>query len=261
MKSIVINLVRAADRRVKIEAQFAAFGMPFEILEATDGKLLTNTERNLVDHNRRKAITVYPLTDNEIGCWLSHRRAMERLMESGEPMAAIIEDDAVFSPEFADVMKAIEKQADRFDFIFLHRKHKRGEIFAPCRELLPGMQLGRIGYAHMGAIAYVVSRKGAEKFLEYAPRFGHAVDKEIHRYWANGLDIYGLERPIAAQDDGGKSYIEETRMQESGNRAARAKYPDAGKLYWRLMRGLTRFRDSVHKRLIFSSYVKKGRAA
>ena len=85
--------------------------------------------------------------------------------------------------------------------------------------------MGRVGPAHMGAIAYVVSRRGAQKFLAYAPRFGHAVDKEIHRYWANGLDIYGLERPVAAHADQGHSFIEETRDQERP--LTRARYPDA----------------------------------
>jgi GR25 family glycosyltransferase involved in LPS biosynthesis len=117
--------------------------------------------------------------------------------------------------------------------------------------------MGRVGPAHMGAIAYVVSSKGARKFLGYAPRFVHALDKEIHRYWANELDIYGLERPVVVHDDGGHSFIEETREQERS--VLRARYPDANSLYWRLMRRGTRFSDSIRKRLAWSAYRRKGK--
>ena len=82
--------------------------------------------------------------------------------------------------------------------------------------------------------------------MNYAPRFAHAVDKEIHRYWANGLDIYGLERPVVTHVDGGKSYIEETREQETP--ASRPRYPDADSLYWRAMRLKARMKDSIQKR-------------
>src|ERR1017187_2041931 len=67
---------------------------------------------------------------------------------------------------------------------------------------------------HMHATSYIMSRAGAEKFLAYSARFVRAVDAEMHRYWANGLDIYGLNRPVVVADDGGVSYIDETRKQD-----------------------------------------------
>jgi len=256
MKIILINLARASDRREKMSAQFKSLGVDFEILEATDGRLLTAEQRNLVDNGARRKITPYPLTDNEIGCWISHRRSMQRLLDSGETMAAIIEDDAALSPEFADVLVAIEAQGARFDVIDLHRNFKRDEIFIPCRDLLPGNKIGRVGYTHMRATAYVISRHGAQEFLRQTPRFTHAIDKELHRYWANKLDIYGLLKPVAVQDDGGHSYIEETRGQDRPKE--RERYPDADGLYWRLMRKGTRLMDSIRKRLAFPAYVRKG---
>ena len=117
--------------------------------------------------------------------------------------------------------------------------------------------MGRVGPAHMGAIGYVVSKQGAQKFLDYAPRFAHAVDKEIHRYWANGLDVYGLERPIVTHCDGGRSFIEETREQDSPT--TRPRYPNADSLYWRAMRLKTRMEDSIHKRAAWQKYAQKGK--
>ena len=249
MRMIVINLVRATERRQKMADQFAAFGLTAEFLDATDGRNLTDADRARVDHNRRKAITPYPLTDNEIGCWLSHCRAMQRLIDSGDRMAVILEDDSALSPDFPKVVQAIEGMTTLFDVIDLHRNFKKSEIFIPRADLLPRYALGRIGYTHMNATAYVITRDAAQKFLSQVATFAHAVDKELHSYWKNGLNIYGLENPVAVQDDGGHSYIDETRGQDRPQE--RLRYPDADGIIWKLRRRLTRATDSLQKRWAF----------
>ena len=102
-----------------------------------------------------------------------------------------------------------------------------------------------------------MSREGALKFLKYAPRFAHAVDKEMHRYWANGLNMYGLERPVAVQDDRGYSYIDETRGQNRPSE--RMCYPDADGIYWKIRRRWTQISDSIQKRLAFAAYRYKAK--
>jgi len=257
MRTIFINLARAADRRRNMERQFSALGMAFERLEAVDGQTLTPADRAMVDDNKRRRITSYPLSENEIGCWLSHRRVVESVAAGSDPWAAVVEDDAELAADFTRVLDAIDVQKPDFDFIFLHRKFKSGEIFVPFWPLLRDLNIGRVGPAHMGAIGYVVSRQGAQKFLSYAPRFAHAVDKEIHRYWANGLNIYGLERPVVVHADQGHSFIEETREQERPSE--RRRYPNADSFYWRIMRIMTRVSDSVQKRLAWPNYRRKGK--
>ncbi len=239
-----------------MERQAETLALRLNFLDATDGRRLTNPDRALVDNGRRRKITPYPLTDNEIACWISHRRAMQMLIDSGDRMAAIVEDDATLSPDFPSVLDAIGKHRGTFEVIDLHRKFAKREIFVPCRPLLPGLSLGRVGYTHMGAIAYVITRTGAQKFLASAPRFVHAVDKEMHRYWVNGLDIYALETPVVIHDDGGHSYIDETRRLDRPQE--RVRYPDADRLYWRFQRRWSRMTDSVRKRLAFPVYLRKG---
>jgi glycosyl transferase family 25 len=257
MKIYVINLAHAADRRRTMEEQAAKLGLTFDFIEATDGRFLTDRERSLVDPERRKRVSRYPLTDNEIGCWISHRRAMRRLVDSGDAMAAILEDDARLLPGFAEVLSAVEKRGAGFDVIDLHRLSKKGEIFRPCGALLPDFTMGRVGLMHMHATSYIMSKAGAEKFLIYSHRFVHVVDKEMHRYWANGLDIYGLNRPVAVADDGGVSFIDETRKQDRPTE--RVPLPGAHSPSWRLQRKLEQIGDSVRKRLAFPFYVRRGR--
>jgi len=253
MRIILISLIRAAARREQMRTRFQSLALAYEILDATDGANLTADQRARVDHDGRKRITRYPLTDNEIGCYFSHLRAMTTIAEGPAPMGVIMEDDVTLSPDLALALAAIETHALPFDAIDLHRTLKKHEIFAPCARLAPDLDLGRIGYTHMNLQGYVISREGAQRFLSRTPRITHAVDKELHRYWANGLNIYGLSRPMVAHADGGHSMIDETR----GPRAA---YPDADQWRWRLARFKTKVEDSIAKRLAFPAYVKQGRA-
>jgi len=255
MRIYVISLGHAQERRQRMVQQAETLALSVEFMDATDGRFLTDRDRALVDDEQRRRITPYPLTDNEIACWLSHRRAMQMLIDSGEAMAVISEDDAILAPEFPAVIRAIEARAGRFDVIDLHRKFAKKEIFVSCRPLIPGFAMGRLGYTHMGAIAYVISREGARKFLASAPRAIHAIDKEMHRYWANGLDLYALEAPIALHDDEAHSFIDETRHLNRPKQ--RTQYPGADRLYWRLQRRWTRMADSVRKRMAFRGYVRK----
>jgi glycosyl transferase family 25 len=207
----------------------------------------------LADPWRRRWITGYPLTDNEIACYISHLRAMRHLLaDAADQMLTVLEDDVLISPDLPAVLQAIETCGKSFDFIDLHRNLKHNEIFAQCHGLLPGYALGRVGYTHMRTLGYVVSRHGAEAFLTRTRLFVHAIDKSLHRYWANGLDIYGLERPVIVPDEVIPSSIDETRER-------RTAFADARALHWQVARRLTRAADSIAKRLYFPLYVYGGR--
>ena len=80
-------------------------------------------------------------------------------------LAGVLADDVSISPDLPAVLQAIEACGKSFDFIDLHRKFKRNEIFARCHGLLPGYALGRSAIRTWAHLGYVVSRQGAETFL------------------------------------------------------------------------------------------------
>ncbi len=121
MKIYVINLARATERRKKMQAQADKLGIQLDFIEAVDGKTMSDADRALVDHAKRRKISLYPLTDNEIGCWFSHRRCMQHLIDRGDAMATILEDDAALAPGFPRVLEAIEAKGLPFDVVDLHR--------------------------------------------------------------------------------------------------------------------------------------------
>src|SRR5428012_4140 len=152
MRIYVLNLPRATGRRAQITRAGAALGISLDLIEAVDGQTLTDAERGLVDHRRRRRFTPHPLSDNEIGCWLSHRRAMQALVVSGQPMAAILEDDVALLPEFTCVLEALQRQGGLVDGVTRHRNVTRHTVFKTCRPLTGDFSLGRIAPMQTGAV-------------------------------------------------------------------------------------------------------------
>ncbi len=254
MKTVVISLARAHERRAKIKTQLESIGAPFTFLDATDARELTAFERSFVDHRTRKAITPYPLSDGEIGCWYSHRRVMADLVTNGPDVVAVVEDDVTPHPDLPRVLAAIARSRVAFDFIDLHRVFRPSQTFERHSHLCDGYDIGWVRYTQMCTTGYVIRREGAEKFLNAVPSLSHAVDKSMKRWWANNLNYFVLNKPVVHVPRGTPSQI------DAEGRAQRAPYPDADHMRWRLARLVTRASDSLAKRMQFSALRKRSRS-
>jgi glycosyl transferase family 25 len=98
----VISLADATERRANITAQLAALSIPFEFIEAIDGrKRLPAEYEHLIDREGTKTNFVRAMSDGEYACALSHMSVYHRVITEGLPGAIVLEDDAIISPEFA----------------------------------------------------------------------------------------------------------------------------------------------------------------
>jgi GR25 family glycosyltransferase involved in LPS biosynthesis len=91
MKCVYINLDQAVERRRKIEANLAA-AVPF--LRPIRFSAVPAAEAQHVPGR---------ITPQEKGCFLSHLRVLEGAVDDVHPLL-VLEDDAVISPRFADVI-------------------------------------------------------------------------------------------------------------------------------------------------------------
>ncbi len=108
----VINLKRSPDRREYMERQLEACQLPFTILEATDGSAHTFTPEDSAS-----------LSQGELGCALSHRRALQTFLDSSALYALIMEDDIEMSDRFPTTfstilssLNAVESTYIQFDY-------------------------------------------------------------------------------------------------------------------------------------------------
>lgn len=188
----VINLDRDVERMASIRANLEALGLPFERLSAVMGKDVPEWER-LVDmsayawRNRLDAPRA-----GEVGCYLSHLKAMETFLKTDAPWCVILEDDVEVLPASGEVLRALGEKDD-WDLVKLFNFHSGLPVTK--RALAGGHRL----VAHLtrttSSAAYVVNRRAAETLLKSMRPITEQVDHALDRPWETGLRVRGI-RPL-----------------------------------------------------------------
>jgi len=116
---VLINLESAEQRRTVMARQLQALGCPFERV----GIDLRGATRAAVENAVRERFPALHfdakvLSSAEIGCWMSHLVAWQRLLHTEAPAAAVIEDDLRLAPEFAAAVAALQSR-DTLDIVYL----------------------------------------------------------------------------------------------------------------------------------------------
>lgn len=123
MKFLVINLKRRPDRLEYFTGANGEQLPDFEVMEAVDGRDLNiiklNDEGFDTDKDWRDPIRKTKLTRGEVGCFVSHHKAWERVVELGEP-AIIFEDDAILTGRFNS--EKVKGLMDSYDLVYLARR-------------------------------------------------------------------------------------------------------------------------------------------
>ena len=175
-----------------IRANLETLGLPFERLPAVVGKEVPDWEK-LVDlpayawRNRLDAPRA-----GEVGCYLSHLKAMETFLRTDAPWCVILEDDVEVLPACAEVLRSLAEKDD-WDLVKLFNFHAGMPVTK--RALAGGHRL----VAHLtrttSSAAYVVNRRAAETLLQSMRPISEQVDHALDRPWETGLRTRGI-RPM-----------------------------------------------------------------
>lgn len=208
MKIAVINLEHAVARRRRVSSALDALSLPFELSCAVDGRRLTSAHRALVDYAafRRDG---WRVRAGALGCWLSHRALLADMVLNGPDVMAVLEDDIELAPELPAVLDALERSAETFGIVFLHRG-RAIRRFVPSRRLETGHRLGWLRWSHFGTQGYVVTRPAARRFLEAFPLARLDIDRALAAYWRTGVATYCVRPPVVrhlAAEEGNDSTI------------------------------------------------------
>ena len=174
----VISLERSRSRRAKLIHELTAAGIAHEIFYATDGlrefqaediskyagkgkksKLRFEHRPDLNERARRFATPDLVLHERlRFGCYLSHVRLWEQLVDSAEQLAVILEDDVSIVDGFnSSLQYLLGSLPDDWDILYLNSCHaKFGGLLRPGIRQLKGA-LCTYGYA--------LSVRGAKKLL------------------------------------------------------------------------------------------------
>ena len=208
----VISLNPGSDNTQKLIADLNGQGLDAGVFPAVDGRagmpaletgeqLLGNLA--MVRHGRR-------LTASELGCYLSHLRAVKAAYSNDYQHVCLIEDDVVIEDVLGDVYRAVlDKGLDMVRLMSL-RIRKRAVIAA----LVGEHQLVRPERGGLGTQAYVLNRMGMKKFIDYASNIYEPVDKVFDHFFLFDLNVYAVEPHVAYE------LVHETSVQKSPSIAA-----------------------------------------
>ena len=188
----VINLDRDVERMASIRANLEALGLPFERLSAVMGKDVPEWEKlvDLPTYAWRNRLDI-PRA-GEVGCYLSHLKAMETFLRSDAPWCVVLEDDVEVLPSCMTVLRSLTEKDD-WDLVKLFNFHSGMPV--KKRELVGGHRL----VAHLtrttSSAAYVVNRRAAETLLKSMRPISEQVDHALDRPWETGLRTRGI-RPM-----------------------------------------------------------------
>ena len=216
MDLYLINLARRPDRLASMQAQAERLGLRFTRLDALDAK---EVDLRPIDCWFQTGGPLGEIPKGDKCCSLSHRMAWERLLASGAPYAAVLEDDVVLKDGARFPLGNSNWIPSGLDLIKLEHYGPAGQsvLLSDFRDVGQGFRLGRMRSRHTGAAAYILSRRAAELLLAIA-RFDLPVDHLLFN--PNNSPVFARLQPwqllpvVARQQDfvGDKSDIEGWRV-------------------------------------------------
>ena len=180
MKIFVINLARRPERMAFMERQFASLGLAFERIEAVDGEALPPEERRkAVSGFRWWCSQGYKARAGEIGCALSHRNALAKIVEDDLPCACIMEDDVTLDVRFCAALESAEK------FVSSGSDSKT-VLMVPCEVAKDDKETGFVPIPWARSTGcYVVNKEAARTLLAVTSPLTSTID-DWRRWSENG---------------------------------------------------------------------------
>jgi glycosyl transferase family 25 len=189
----VINLDCSKDRLDNITTELEKAQLNFTRISAINGSSLNSSELDTYYNPALNKRTYRrSLSRGEIGCYLSHRRCWQQVVDKNLSMALILEDDAQLNTQLPDVLSSIEQISINWDIIKLcdPPKYKKRLSTVPLDINFDLCQYKKIPSRATG---YAISYKGATKLLQARNLFARPVDDDMQFYWEFNGEVFGIE--------------------------------------------------------------------
>lgn len=195
-KGFIIHLKRATARQSHVKRLQAACPVPAEVVDAVDGSLLSAEEQaEVYVPNLHRPTYPFALRTAEIGCFLSHRRCWQKIVDENLPHALVFEDDALLDGSIA--AKALQLAAGHVG--------ESGYIQLPVRAIDGNpvliaqdhnTRLLRPETVPLRLSGQLVSQSAARKLLRLTTVFDRPVDTFLQMFWLTGI------KPLAVEPSG-----------------------------------------------------------
>ncbi|AXQ99893.1 glycosyltransferase family 25 protein [Pseudoalteromonas piscicida] len=187
----LINLDSCTDRLVESTFQFDKFSLPFERVSAIKGAELSTDVLGMSYCKLKNAKQYFrPLTLGEIGCYLSHIKVLNKIVELELPYAFIFEDDFQLHYDLAQIDQLVAVLPFDWDMIKLFQSEKNKRTPIASFPLNKSLSLFVQNKVPAGTVAQLVSLEGAKKILSKSIPFGRPIDIDYQHFWEKELSVF-----------------------------------------------------------------------
>ena len=192
----IINLERDTSKKKTMQQECRKVGLTPIFTKAVYGANLSQSEIDKV-YDKKAAIKYFnrELTKGEIGTVLSHLHIYSEIIDHNLPFALVLEDDITLPNNFHTIIKQILQKAPKdFEIILLghhiRRSRKKDGIASIWNRLAIDniYKCIRFSESVVGAYAYIITDKGANKMIEKYS----IIDRPIDHWSESTVNLYGI---------------------------------------------------------------------
>jgi glycosyl transferase family 25 len=183
---VCISLAGAIERRTRMLEQFSSAGIKPRFFGGIEpyGKLDEIPGNDVSARIRRYG---RPLSNGEIGCYLSHREVWKQLVNSSDSAWCVMEDDIGLRGGFRAAVEELFVHREHWDMVRLMGLVKREQL--PYADLPSGTRIMWLDRQPVGTQCYIITRTAAARMLKHTERIVHAIDTTIDRHWEHRLRL------------------------------------------------------------------------
>tara|TARA_R110002126_G_scaffold266675_1_gene409902 strand:- start:24127 stop:24915 length:789 start_codon:yes stop_codon:yes gene_type:complete len=168
MKCYLINLDASTDRLSRFNAANGIAGFEVVRISGVDGRTMSPESQQAYRANTKGP---FHLGGGMIGCFLSHRKAWQYVVDGAEPWAFVCEDDAVFTPNCEALFRDADWLTGQMDIVKAETVLQKVEVGCkPIAQVGP-FAVRKLKSHHRGGAGYFINTDSAKRLLELSEEF------------------------------------------------------------------------------------------
>lgn len=188
LQTVVISLLRSPERREKVKAELAKTKLNWSFLDAVDGAKLQSPPPEYQARKVKRLLGI-DMLPNEIGCFLSHKKAWQECLKNNQP-TLIFEDDFILLPHFESTLELLLTEFHDWQLIRL-------QALAPTQHDIV-KTIGEISIVKnhedpLGATAYIVKPAAAKILIEHAKDIYEPLDHFLEHERKHGIEFLAVK--------------------------------------------------------------------
>lgn len=188
LQTVVISLLRSTQRREKASTELSNTSLTWSFLDAIDGSQFEHFPKEYNSSKVRRLLG-FDLTNNEIGCFLSHKKAWQLCMERNQS-TLVFEDDFILLPHFEKTLQFLLSEFNDWQLVRLQALADSSDEII---KTFGGFSIVKNLTDPVGATAYILKPEAAKILIEHANEIYEPLDHFLEHKIKHGIGVIAVK--------------------------------------------------------------------